>query len=179
MKGIVFTEFNEMVEARFSPEIADRIILEAAPASGAAYTAVGTYDHQELIDMVAALSKATGTPADALVKAFGRHLAQRFTTLYPAFFEGVDGLFAFLETIESHVHVEVRKLYPDAELPSFATHRAGPDALEMTYASRRPFADLAEGLIHGCADHFGERVAISRDHDVDGRVRFKLHRLTQ
>jgi hypothetical protein len=179
MKGIVFTEFNEMVESHFSPEIADRIIMEAAPASGAAYTAVGTYDHQELIDLVASLSRETGIPANELVKTFGRHLAQRFTALYPGFFEGVDSLFGFLETIESHVHVEVRKLYPDAELPSFATQRIGPDELEMTYTSRRPFADLAEGLIAGCAKHFGDRVTISRVEESDGRTRFKLQRSTQ
>jgi len=44
MKGIIFTEFLEMVEDRFSPEIADRIIEAADLPSGGAYTAIGTYD---------------------------------------------------------------------------------------------------------------------------------------
>jgi hypothetical protein len=99
MKGIVFTEFNEMVEAHFSPETADRVIIEAAPASGAAYTTVGTYDHQELIDLVASLSRVTGMPANELVKTFGHHLAQRFTALYPGFFDGVDNMFGLLSKL--------------------------------------------------------------------------------
>lgn len=45
MKGIVFTEFVDMVEAQFSADMVDDILDDAAPASGGAYTAVGTYDH--------------------------------------------------------------------------------------------------------------------------------------
>ena len=52
MKGVVFTEFLEMVEDRFSPEMADRIIEGAELASGGVYTTVGTYDHGEMIQLV-------------------------------------------------------------------------------------------------------------------------------
>jgi len=162
MKGIVFSEFIEMVEDAYSPGIADRIITTSALPSGGAYTAVGTYDHRELLLLVDRLSEETGTPGPDLVRAFGSHLAGRFTRLYPAFFDGVADTFGFLETIEAHVHVEVRKLYPDAELPQFTTTRTGDNSLTMHYRSRRPFADLAEGLIAGCAAHFGERIRIER-----------------
>jgi hypothetical protein len=36
MKGMVFTEFVEMVESKFSPEIADQMIVNANVESGAA-----------------------------------------------------------------------------------------------------------------------------------------------
>ena len=178
MKGIVFSEFNDMVEERFSPEILDRIISTANLPSGGAYTAVGTYDHDELLRLVTRLGEVTGLATADLVKTFGRHLAGRFTSLYPAFFEHVDGTLAFLETIEAHVHVEVLKLYPDAELPTFETERPQPDRLQMTYRSGRPFADLAEGLILGCAEYFNEQVTISRkDSHRNGtyETRFSIH----
>ena len=47
MKGVVFTEFIEMVEDKFSADIADQIIEEADLPSGGVYTSVGTYDHAE------------------------------------------------------------------------------------------------------------------------------------
>jgi hypothetical protein len=178
MKGIVFSEFSEMVEEVFSPEMLDQIIEQADLPSQGAYTAVGTYDHAEIISLVQHLSAATDTPADVLVKAFGRHLAGRFSTLYPGFFEGVEGTFEFLETIENHVHAEVRKLYPDAELPAFEASSQG-ERLTLLYQSRRPFADLAEGLILGCSEHFGETVEIvRRDLDGDGlhRTEFRLRK---
>ena len=45
MKGIVFTEFLEMVEDKFSADMVDDIIDDCDLASGGAYTAVGTYPH--------------------------------------------------------------------------------------------------------------------------------------
>jgi len=179
MKGIVFSEFIEMVENRFSPEIADEIIVAANLPSGGMYTAVGTYDHGEMLALVAQLSGRTNTPSADLVQTFGTYLFGRFYDLYPAFFVGVDCTFDFLSQIEEHVHAEVRKLYPDAELPKFDIDRPDADTLEMTYRSRRPFADLALGLIRGCAAHYEEHLAIEQfDLSEEGRthVRFTLRR---
>jgi len=160
MKGIVFTEFIEMVEDVFSPEIADQIINDSQLDSDGAYTAVGTYDHHEILAMVTHLSELTSIPVGDLVQAFGKHLLQRFTKLYPVFFNNVDDTFTFLDTIENHVHIEVLKLYPDAELPSFTIDHADDETLIMTYKSSRPFAMLAQGLIKGTAEHFNETISI-------------------
>jgi hypothetical protein len=179
MKGIVFSEFIEMVEEQFSPELADKIIVDADLASGGAYTAVGTYDHDEMLKLVDRLSRETGIEPDELVKAFGRYLFGRFQSLYPGFFQGVSGTFGFLSTIDNHVHVEVRKLYPDAELPKFECEEVDADTVIMTYRSKRPFGNLAAGLMEGCISHFEENIAIERE-DLSGgenrHVRFTLRR---
>lgn len=179
MKGIVFCEFVEMLEQEFSADMADEIISGAALESGGAYTTVGTYDHHEMLALVTQLSEKTGTPVPDLVEAFGRYLFGRFVDLYPAFFEGVDGAFSFLDRIEEHVHVEVLKLYPDAELPTFKTSRTDDNTMVMVYQSTRPFADLARGLIKGCIAHYGEPVDVQmEDLSDEGRthVRFTLRR---
>lgn len=177
MKGIVFTEFLEMVEEKFSPEVADAVIEASALPSGGAYSAVGTYDHREIVTLVTELSKATSLPVPDLMRAFGEHLFGRFVDGYPQFFTGVPSAFAFLGSIEHHIHVEVRKLYPDAELPTFECSSTAPGRLELVYRSSRGFADLAEGLIRGCAAHFGESIAVEREDLSGGRnthVRFNL-----
>jgi hypothetical protein len=179
MKGIVFTEFLEMVETRFDPAMVDRIILSAQVPSGGAYTAVGTYDHGEMWSLVAALSKATATPVPDLLRAFGQHLFGRFVTGYPRFFTGVGSAFDFLENLNSVIHVEVRKLYPDAELPHFEILERSAKRMVLLYQSARHFADLAEGLIQGCAEHFREPLAIGRESvsaESGSRVRFTLER---
>jgi len=176
MKGIVFT-FLEMVEQRFSPEMVDTIVDASNLPSDGSYTAVGTYDHGELIALVAALSGVTGLAVPVLVREFGQHLFRRFVVLYPPFFIGVGSAFEFLVNIETYIHAEVKKLYPDAELPSFECSAPAPDRLDMVYRSSRPFADLAEGLILGCAEHFGEQITIRRE-ALSGNqgVRFSLAR---
>jgi len=179
VKGIVFSEFVEMVEDRFSPAVADEIIVAADLPSKGMYTAVGTYDHGELLELLARLSEKTAIDVSELVRLFGTHLFRRFFELYPSFFRGVEGSFEFLAQIEVHVHAEVRKLYPDAELPTFETRMLAEDSMEMVYRSGRPFADLALGLIEGCTAHYGENVRIEQmDLSKDGRthVRFVLTR---
>ena len=180
MKGIVFTEFLEMVEQRFGLEMVDCIIDAAALDNDGAYTAVGTYPCRELLQLVGALAAATATPAPKLVRAFGHHLFGRFREAYPALFPGVDSAFSFLRAVERHIHVEVRKLYPDAELPSFDYETPNDGTLVMLYRSQHPFADLAEGLISGCIEHFAAPIDVARE-DLPGRspyrTRFTLTRL--
>lgn len=161
MKGVIFTEFVEMVEREFSPELADEILTQADLPSGGIYTAVGTYQHTEMLELVSLLSEKTKIPANELTMAFGKQLFTSFTENYSEFFDGVSNAFEFLMQIEDHVHSEVRKLYPEAELPSFETRLVDNDTLEMTYRSRRPFADVALGLMQGCAEHFEEDILIS------------------
>lgn len=172
MKGIVFTEFVDMVEARFSADMVDDIIDDAALPNGGAYTAVGTYDHAELVSMVVALSQRTGVAVPELVRAFGRHLFGRFYAGYPRFFEGVTGAVPFLAGIEDVIHAEVLKLYPDAQLPRFECTPTA-NGLVMVYRSPRHFHDLALGLIEGAVAHWGGGYAIERQ-PVDGGTRFTL-----
>jgi hypothetical protein len=152
-----------MVEDHFGDAAVERIIDEAPLPSGGAYTSVGTYDYRELMRLVKRLSVATGIDVSELVYVFGRHLFSRFVDAYPHFFDGVDSAFDFLDSIEKQIPVEVRKLYPDAELPTFTCHSRGPGHLEILYCSTRPFGDLAEGLIMGCIDYFGEEIAVRRE----------------
>jgi hypothetical protein len=162
MKGIVFTEFMDMVESRFGPDVLDDVIDASSLPNAGAYTAVGTYDHREILRMVGCLGRITSLDASALVKAFGEYLVARFAIIYPHFFVGNSSLFEFLPMVEDHIHREVKKLYPDAGLPTLRCQRLSPDELIIEYRSQRPFADLAEGMIAGSARHFGERLNIER-----------------
>ena len=163
MLGMVFTELIEMVEDRFSPELADAVLTEAAPQHGGAYTAVGYYDHAEIIAIVAALSRHTGVPVPGLVEAFGEHLLSRFTVLYPSYFKQHTTLFQLLLSIHSHIHVEVRKLYDKATLPSFSVLHHDEHHLRLLYQSPRNMDALALGLIKGAIAHYDEPCALTQE----------------
>jgi len=182
MKGIVFTEFMELVESRMGLDMLDRIITEAGLPNDGAYTSVGTYDHVELVRLVQALSNASGIAVPQLIQLFGEHLFQRFSVSYQPLFADTHNAFDFLSRIDDVIHVEVRKLYPDAELPSLPCERMAPNTLVMHYSSPRGLGDLAEGLIAGCIKHFGENIAVTRtDLPKEGalhRARFELVKQT-
>ncbi|MCM0044972.1 MAG: heme NO-binding domain-containing protein [Burkholderiaceae bacterium] len=162
MKGIVFREFIDMVESKFSLDTADAIIAASTLSTGGAYTSVGTYPHEEMVDLVSHLSKHTGMPVRDLLLHFGRHLFTRFAVVHPEHVLTYGSAFDLLRRLDGNIHVEVRKLYNDAELPSFTYEQLGDDSMVFTYSSHRKLADFAQGLIEGCIAHFGEPMRIDR-----------------
>ena len=171
MKGIVFTEFLEMVDETFGIEMSDNLINECNLPSGGAYTAIGTYDHSEIVALVVKLSEKTQTEIPVLLKSFGKYLFGTFKKSYPAFLEAASNAFDFLESIEKYIHVEVRKLYPDAELPTFNTLRPNDKTLEMMYHSERKMSPFAEGLIEESFVYFQEEATIKTENvKPDGSI---------
>lgn len=156
MKGMVFVELLKMAEESFGEELVDAVLDAADLPSGGAYTAVGNYPCAELIALVEGFAARSGLGAEALQRSFGHWMMQQFGKGYPQFFEDKSTAFELLEAVEDEVHVEVRKLYPEAELPRFATRRTGAGEMEMHYSSQRPLGAFCHGLIEASLAHFGE-----------------------
>lgn len=170
MKGVVFTEFMDLVETTWGLDLLDDVIEGAALPHGGAYTAVGTYPFAEMGRLVAQLSLHTGLSATVLLETFGHFLLGRFAVLYPAFFADTD-LFDFLASVDQAIHLEVRALYPDAELPRFDVEHRDADRMVMRYRSRRCLAPLGKGLIQGAIDHFDASCDVRVESaSVDGSV---------
>lgn len=164
MKGVIFREFLDLVEDTQGLETVDRIITESDLASRGSYAATGAYDHGEILRMAGQLSELTGIPVGDLVRGFGKHLFERLTDrLSRSLSIRPTNLFDLLEAVDGTIHADVRKIYPDADLPRFETSRPADGVLRLAYRSARPFADLAEGLIEGAAEHFGVPVQITRE----------------
>lgn len=176
MKGIVFTEFFEMVEEKFGFEMSNQLVEETNLPSGGVYTSVGTYSHHEIVSLVVKLSEKTEIEIPKLLNVFGHHLFKVFFKAYSQFFEGVNGCFTFLKNVDRYIHVEVLKLYPDAQLPKFEIEEDSENKLVLIYTSMRKMSDLAEGLMEGAAIHFKEDITITKEFITpDGEsVRFIL-----
>lgn len=162
MKGIVFTEFLDMVEKKFGYEMVDHIIESSDLPSEGIYTSIGTYHHSEIVQLLSHLSEKTGHQVDDLLKSFGIYLFDTFLGAYPGFFESVTSAFEFLESIDTHIHVEVKKLYPDAALPKFETIVNETGELVMIYKSDRKMSSLAEGLIERSIAHYKKPHSITK-----------------
>lgn len=168
MKGIVFTEFLEMVEKDFGYEIVDQILNDSQLESGGAYTSVGTYNHAEMIQLLLNLSKVSSQNVSTLLESFGNYIFVTFRKGYPAFFDTCTHGFDFLESIDNHIHVEVKKLYPDAMLPRFESEKEG-DEMRLRYFSDRRMSDFALGLIKATMHHYGHGFSVEKtESNTDG-----------
>ncbi|MCC4274648.1 heme NO-binding domain-containing protein [Marinomonas communis] len=174
MIGVVYTTFMDMVAERFSDEVLDEILDDPGLSTGGAFTSVGYYGHTDMIKLVVRLSQITKLPVDTLIEAFGEHLFGVLFGKYPTLAEGRSSSMELLEVVDTAIHVEVLKLYPNAELPEFRCERLEPSVLHMEYRSKRPFSRLALGLIQGCAKHYGETLEISHE-SFDSEEQYETH----
>ncbi len=167
MKGVIFAEITRFVEQEFSIEIADAMITKSAVASEGTYTSVGNYPHQEALAMFGALADLLGQPVPVLADYYGFWLSSRFVELYPEMFEGYTDVRTFLRDVDGHHHREVQKLYPDAVPPSVVAVIDGEE-LTVSYASHRPLADVAFGLIRGYIAYFDDALVVERTDAATG-----------
>ena len=162
MKGLILDQLLDFLRESAGENFVQGLLDGLELPSGGAYTSVGTYDSDELVRIVGAYCEATGTEPAAAVRAFGEWVFPKLACKHFRAHPDPGGTFGLLRILHGVIHVEVRKLYPDAELPEFETADLDPDRLEVRYRSKRAFADLAHGLIVGCANHYGERIEIDQ-----------------
>lgn len=177
MKGIVFTQFISMVSELYGEDLIDDVLDSLNLESGGAYTSVGTYPHQELVVILSATCEKTKVTPSQMLEQFGGFLLLVFREKFPEFFASHSDPLSFLERVDDYVHVEVYKLYPDAELPRFECRRLGTDELQMDYRSSRHLHYLALGLIKECIKSYGAQGTVSFEEipsTLGPVIRFKI-----
>ena len=164
MKGIVFTEFLELVEDKFGLSMVDTIIEESDLPSQGVYTAVGTYDFAEMLALVSRLSEHTKIEVQTLLLVYGEHFFSVIERSYPMFLKQYSDPITMLSSIENHIHVEVQKIYPEAQLPTFEIVNKTEHSLEMIYTSSRALYNFGLGLMNKTFAYFNEEATI--DHTL-------------
>jgi len=162
MLGMIFTELLELVENKYGYEVVDQLLANDQLPSQGIYTAIGSYDHSELLVLVKQLSEIVDTPVRQLVSEFGLEIFVNLIDSHPQILANIDGSFDLLSKIDSYIHLEVAKLYPTARLPHFSFTKIDDNHIQIHYRSRRPFASFAEGLLLGCGRFFNEKFTINR-----------------
>ena len=112
MKGIIFTEFLDLVEEKFGLAMVDKIINQSKLDSGGAYTSVGTYEFAEMLQLISNLSQNTDISVDDLLLVYSEHLFASLIKTHPQLVDHYKDPMDLLASIENHIHVEVQKIYP-------------------------------------------------------------------
>lgn len=176
MKGIVFTNFLEMVENHFGYELVNQLIENSDLPSKGVYTSVGTYEHSEMVKLITGLHERTGIPTSNLLREFGQYLFPVLAKNYNHFIQGANNAFELIEGIDNYIHVEVHKLYPDAELPHFDVEKINDTHFVLIYHSDRRMGDFAHGLLLACLDYYQQKadIHILQLNDEGSKVRFEI-----
>ncbi|NVD06839.1 guanylate cyclase [Vibrio sp. JPW-9-11-11] len=176
MKGIIFTEFMDLVEQKFGLEELDTVLSLAG--DDGVYTAVGSYDHRNLVKLIVQLSQRTGISAQDLQCIFGQSVFHNLYRSLPSnsSLQTCHSTFHFIKLVEDYIHLEVKKLYPDANPPKFNFVSESETELVFDYLSARCMSHVCLGLIQGCAEHYQQKVTVDMQSCVDdgSQVRFTV-----
>ncbi|TFU05517.1 guanylate cyclase [Polymorphobacter arshaanensis] len=155
MKGIIFTELVGFLETRYGIEFADAVITDSDLENDGAFTSVGNYPSRDALTMVGIAAQLSGSEGPQICEDYGAWLYGRFNVLFPEIMARYASADALLIHVGSHIHEEVRVLYPDAKPPQIDAVTDG-NQLTVTYRSHRPMAHIAYGLIRACLDTYGD-----------------------
>jgi len=108
LKGIIFNLLEEVVISRHREAAWDDLLDTTGLARS--YTSLGSYPDLEIEKLVTAGGEALGMSPEAVLRWFGREAMGRLAIRYPAFFTGHNTTLPFVQSVNSIIHPEVRKL---------------------------------------------------------------------
>lgn len=160
MKGIIFNLLEDVITDSLGGAAWDEFLC--ATGSEGVYASLGSYPDQDFIKLIDQIALQTGHDRQDVLRDFGEAAFPLLIERYPNFLSGVRDGRTFLLSLNTTIHSEVRKLYAGAGCPHFRFAIA-PNRLRLGYASPRRLCALAEGMILGAADHFGEIVELHHE----------------
>ncbi len=155
MKGVIFTELVSYMETRHGMAFADDVITQSNLPNDGAFTSVGNYPSAQALTMVGVAARLSGIDGAIICEDYGAWLFDRFGVLFPAIMAAYPTAESLLLHVGSHIHEEVRVLYPDARPPLIEAVSEGT-TMTVSYRSHRPMAHIAFGLIRQCLVSYGE-----------------------
>lgn len=160
MKGVVFNVVEEVIVDMYDADTWEDI-LDAVELDGA-YASLGSYPDEHMLAIVGEAARMLDVDVPTVLKTVGRAAFAGLSRRHSQFEIGDMTFTEFVQHVENYIHPEVRKLYADATVPNFDFETIDDGKLRMTYSSPRNLPDLAEGLLMGAADAFGEKIVVSR-----------------
>lgn len=157
MTGIVFN-LLEGVVTRYHGESAWDGLLDATGLEGA-YTSLGNYPDEQLQELVEAAAGRFGMSPEDVLHWFGREAAPLLAQRYPEYFEAHRSTRPLLLGLNRMPHPGLTGLTAEAGQPAITFQETPDGGVAMEARSPQRLCQLAQGLIEGAANHYGERVA--------------------
>ena len=163
MKGIIFNITENFITETYGEDTLDEITAKCQLITKEPFVAPGTYPDEDLLEIVGKSCDHLNENLPTFLRKLGKYAFFQLAGAYPAFVKGFSHPKDFLKTVDSIIHVEIRKLYRDSYLPEFVYQEPDPSTLIISYYSKRKLYDLMEGLIEGVGEYFNHHIAQSRE----------------
>lgn len=159
MLGFFFIELKQYITSKKN-DAAWNAVLDKAGLSGKTYLNGLDYPDKEMVKLVVSEASMAGTPVGHVLREFGRFLGGDLFTAYRPLIDTSWKTLDFLEHVEETIHKVVRARNRKAEPPRLVVNRITEREVMIDYRSKRKFCQLAQGIVLGVADHYGEKIEL-------------------
>lgn len=160
MQGIIFNALEEFVLENAGMETWNKVIENSKVASEGVYTSGVSYDDAEIVSLATALCEQLGVPLEDGLRMFGAFLFGFLLNKGPIELSNYKNAQSLLKDLEEVVHQDVKRIHPDAYTPFFQYFPQSESKGELIYYSKRKLCVVAEGLLQGAAQHYGQTIII-------------------
>ncbi|WP_299005295.1 heme NO-binding domain-containing protein [uncultured Shewanella sp.] len=177
MTGIIFIELINVIKSNFGLELFEAMKEEAN--EDGQFVKTGSYSHHRLFNMINSLSRLTRISSQDLLELIGQQVFLPLLTSLPIKIGSISNTIDFVIHVETYIHHEAQKLYPNSTMPTFNFIFISENQLIMDYHSPRCMGYICFGLLKGCAQYFEEKIKITLQlmDDSGSHVRFNLTKL--
>ena len=158
MKGVIFNYFEEFVVEHWGDDFYEDLLGSCELITKEPFVGPGTYPDEDLLALLGLATQRLNVEVSDALRMFGRWLFPRLLDGYPDSLAFVDHPAAFLSLVDRVIHVEVRKLHPEARTPTVELEALDSGDHLLHYRSERKLCALAEGLLQGVGDRFGYQI---------------------
>lgn len=183
MYGLVNRALQQLVCKQHSEQVWDEIRSRAGVAAEV-FVRMDSYPDELTHRLVAAAAEVLQTPAEELLKEFGRYW-MRYTMIegYGALLYDLGPTLHDALSALDGMHARVTLLYPALKPPRFRIVHAETDRISLYYDSDRSgFAPMIVGLVEGLGERYRLRVEVQhaeRKGQGCDQDRFDIHILGQ
>ena len=170
MKGIIFTEFLDLVEERFGLEMVDQIICQSRLESQGAYTSIGAYNFYEFLQLLHNLSKNKNISLINLLSVYATQIFSAMHAIHPEMLVSYNNPIEMIAAMNQHIEIifNIKNASPSGLLkaesfspfPLFIVKEKTENLLIINYISHRGMQHFWLGLMHEMFKHFNETATI-------------------
>lgn len=177
MKGEIFSIFEKFIAKNFGQATYEEALDLTASRLSTTKPFVGpeVYPDKDFMLLLESALSIIQLPLQKAVYLFGRFAFEPLAMTVPHLMKRYTCSVDLLRELDGLIHVEVKKVCSGTKPPRFELLELTDGRLELIYSSERRLYDLAEGLLAGMAEHFGEKMDVEREVHSDGRCSFWLN----
>ncbi len=157
MKGTIFNILEEFICDKFGDETYEDILEEVTPVliEKGPFIGPGTYPDSDFLKLVGGLLEKKGIAPEKGIRALGEYSFEKLLEKLPVSINQFNTPKDLILGLNDVIHIEVKKLYEDADLPYFEYEELNEKVLIVKYYSSRKLYPFVEGLLDGLVKYMG------------------------